>query len=224
VRFQGEVVLESPLERVWSLFEDPYALSRCIPGLVDFAVIDEDNFSATVKQAVGPVSATFGMHLSVLERQPSECISFNAAGKTVSGAVSHLRTEGRVELEGLTEGTRVLLRADATVAGVLGTVAEKVLQKQSEKVTEQFGESLRRELQEIGLPGQIEAPKASPTRDAPSVATATESVSAPAGPSGFPLHLEPAASAWLAALIGSVAGFLLGSALSRARHSPALRR
>ena len=150
MNFAGSVVVDSPRVTVWQLVEDPEAVSRCIPGLSQFEVIDADHFAAQITQTVGPVTAVFAMKLTVTERQVGQAIAFDAVGKTSRGAVSHLRTSGSVSLSEDEDAghTCVTLSADAVVSGVLGTVAEKVLQKQSRKVTEQFGEALRAELGE----------------------------------------------------------------------------
>jgi carbon monoxide dehydrogenase subunit G len=211
VNFQGSVFLDSPPDTVWKLLDDPEAVSRCIPGLDRLEVIDDDHFSALISQTVGPVTAVFAMKLAVLERQPGKAIRFDALGKTTRGAVSHLRTKGSVELEEKADGTRVTLSAEAALSGVLGTVGEKVLVKQSEKITAQFGEALRRELN--GDRGDIAA-NLGPVR-------ATQA----AGPTpaedtmGPGLIIHGLDSPWVASAIGLLLGFVLGRASKRARRA-----
>jgi uncharacterized protein len=211
VNFQGSVLLDSPPNAVWGLLDNPEAISRCIPGLDRLEVIDDDHFSARISQTVGPVTAVFAMKLSVLERQPGKAIRFDALGRTTRGAVSHLRTKGSVELEEEAEGTRVTLSADAALGGVLGTVGEKVLVKQSEKITAQFGDALRRELD--GQRGDIAAdPTPERMIKAADPAPAKDTI----GP-GLIIHgLD---SPWVASAIGVLLGFVLGRVSKRARRA-----
>jgi uncharacterized protein len=217
VNFQGSIVLDSPRDAVWHLLDDPEALSRCIPGLDGFQAIDGDTFSARVSQTVGPVTATFAMKLSVLEREPGQLIRFSALGRTTKGAVSHLRANGSVELQEEAQGTRVTLSAAAALGGVLGTVGEKVLVKQSEKITAQFGEGLRRELG--GGPAAEQAVPADPAD--PASGPAAPPVARPDGDLGHSgLRIQGLESRWAALAIGLLLGFVLGWAGRRARRAP----
>jgi uncharacterized protein len=210
VNFQGSILLDSPPDAVWGLLDSPEAVSRCIPGLDRLEVIDDDHFSVRISQTVGPVTAVFAMKLSVLEREPGKAIRFDALGRTTRGAVSHLRTKGSVELEEEAEGTRVTLSADAALGGVLGTVGEKVLVKQSEKITAQFGEALRRELD--GQRGDIAA---DPTPER----MITGAEPAPAENTiGAGLFIRGLDSPWVASAVGLLIGFVLGRVSKRVRR------
>jgi uncharacterized protein len=218
VNFQGSIVLDSPRDAVWKLLDDPETLSRCIPGLDRFQAIDGDTFSARVSQTVGPVTAVFAIKLSVLERKPGQSITFSALGRTTNGAVSHLRATGSVELEEEAHGTRVSLNAAAALGGVLGTVGEKVLVKQSEKITAQFGEGLRRE-----LGGGGPAAEQAASAGAASVAAASSGPPAPPSDSDFArsgLRIQGLESRWAVLAVGLLAGFVLGWIGRRVRRAP----
>lgn len=209
MNFDGSVLLDAPPDTVWKLLDNPETVSRCIPGLDAFQVVDADTFSARVSQTVGPVTAIFAMKVSVVEREPGQAIRFKALGRTTKGAVSHLRASGSVRLDEEAGGTRVTLRADAALVGILGTVGDKVLVKQGDKITAQFGEALRREL------GQEQGYAAVPGRGE-GAAQVTALESAPqAAASGLVIHW-----AWApvsALLAGLLAGFALGRLSKRAR-------
>ncbi|MEY3534013.1 MAG: hypothetical protein RI979_2037, partial [Pseudomonadota bacterium] len=46
-------------ETVWSAILNPEVLMQCVPGCQSMTGSVEEGFEATVKQKVGPVSATF---------------------------------------------------------------------------------------------------------------------------------------------------------------------
>lgn len=209
MNFEGSILLDSPPDTVWQLLDDPEAVSRCIPGLDGFQIVDDDTFSAQITQTVGPVTAIFAMKVSVVEREPGKAIRFKALGRTTKGAVSHLRANGSVQLAEETGGTRVTLGADAALGGILGTVGEKVLVKQGEKITAQFGSALQREL------GKEQGNGAVPGRDeADAQVTAPEPAHQAAG-SGLVIRWPRVPVAAL--LAGLLAGFALGRFSKRAR-------
>lgn len=209
VNFEGSILLDSPPDTVWRLLDDPAAVSRCIPGLAGFQIVDDDTFSAQVSQTVGPVTAIFAMKVSVVEREPGRAIRFSALGRTTRGAVSHLRASGSVRLAEETGGTRVTLGADAALGGVLGTVGEKVLVKQGEKITTQFGAALRREL------GRGQGDGAVPGRGEADAKVTSPEPAPPAAGSGLVIQWPRGPAAAL--LAGLLAGFALGRLSRRAR-------
>jgi uncharacterized protein len=223
VNFQGSIVLDSPRDAVWELLDDPEALSRCIPGLDGFQAIDGDTFSARVSQTVGPVTAVFAMKLSVLEREPGQSIRFSALGRTTKGAVSHLRATGSVELGQEAQGTRVTLNASAALGGVLGTVGEKVLVKQSEKITAQFGEGLRRELRGGGLAAELAASAGAASVAAePSVPSVPDVLPSDSDVARSGLRIQGLESRWAVLAVGLLVGFVLGWIGRRARRVPVI--
>lgn len=209
MNFEASILLDSPPDTVWQLIGDPEAISRCIPGLAGFQIIDDDTFSAQVSQTVGPVTAIFAMKVSVVEREPGKTIRFKALGRTTKGAVSHLRANGSVQLAEETGGTRVTLGADAALGGVLGTVGDKVLVKQGEKITAQFGAALQREL------GNGRGDGAMPGRDETTAQVSTAEPAHRVATSGLVIHWPRAPVAAL--LVGLLAGFALGRLSKRAR-------
>lgn len=209
MNFAGSILLDSPPDTVWQLLDDPEAVSRCIPGLAGFQIVDDDTFSAQVSQTVGPVTAIFAMKVSVVEREPGKAIRFKALGRTTKGAVSHLRANGSVQLAEETGGTRVTLGADAALGGVLGAVGEKVLVKQGEKITAQFGAALQREL------GQDQGERTVTARREAAAQVTTPEPALPAAGSGVVIQWPRAPVAAL--LAGLLAGFALGRLSKRAR-------
>lgn len=209
MNFEGSILLDSPPDTVWQLLDDPEAVSRCIPGLAGFQVVDDDTFSAQVSQTVGPVTAIFAMKVTVVERAPGQAIRFKALGRTTKGAVSHLRANGSLRLAEESGGTRVTLGADAALGGVLGTVGEKVLVKQGEKITAQFGAALQRELVQDRGDGTV------PARDEATAQVSTAEPAHQVAASGLVIHWPRAPVAAL--LAGLLAGFALGRFSRKAR-------
>jgi uncharacterized protein len=131
---------------LWTFFEQPTLVARCIPGVESISVIDDDNFQVRATQSIGPMNATFDAKVTVLERVPNELIRFRATGRSVRGAVGNIRAENAVHLKPDGDGTAVVVHGEVILAGALGSVGQKVVAKQAGKVTAQFAGNLERAL------------------------------------------------------------------------------
>ena len=148
-------VIAEPREKLWEFFEQVDEVARCVPGVESVEVVDADNSRILVTQAVGPMTATFDLKMRITEREQGERIKFTAIGRAVKGAAGNVRTVNLVTLDSVEEGTRVNLEADLAMGGVLGSVGQKVVAKQSDQVTREFMASLERAIK--GEPLQPEA-------------------------------------------------------------------
>ncbi|HLI02258.1 MAG TPA: SRPBCC domain-containing protein [Acidimicrobiales bacterium] len=141
-----EFRVEIPVAAIWEFFEEPQQVARCLPGVEQIRVIDRDNVEVRATQSLGPLNATFEAKVSVLERQPSEHIRFQATGRSVRGAVGNLRADSTVRLSEIDGSTVVSVEGDVVLAGALGSVGQKAVAKQAGKVTAAFADNLRRAL------------------------------------------------------------------------------
>ena len=157
MKVHQEFAVTEPVSAVWKFFEEPESVARCMPGVEQVTVLDEDNVQVRATQSLGPMTATFEAKVTVLERATDELIRFRAAGKSVGGAIGNLRTENTVRLRGTADGTSVLVEGDLILAGALGSVGQKVVARQASKVTAEFAANLQRalggELPALATPG-----------------------------------------------------------------------
>jgi carbon monoxide dehydrogenase subunit G len=180
VKFHEEFDIKQPPAQVWAFFERVDEVAGCLPGVESVQVHDEDNLEVKVTQSVGPMSATFSAKVKIIDREPGRRIAFTAVGKTVRGASGNIRATNEVvlaELDGV--GTRVTVDSDVALAGVLGSVGQKVIAKQANKVVAQLAGNLQQ-----ALSGEAHAPAVAPkpawalasVTAAPAVVTASQSL------------------------------------------------
>ena len=157
MKLHQEFMVAEPLGTVWKFFEEPEAVASCMPGVEQVTVLDPDNVQVRATQSIGPMTATFDAKVTVIERVTDELIRFRATGKSVRGAVGSVHTENTVRLLGSAEGTTVAVDGDVVLAGALGSVGQKIIARQADKVTAEFAANLRRALNGE-LPSQPRAP------------------------------------------------------------------
>lgn len=130
-------------EVVWAFFEQVERVARCVPGVKSVEVQGPDRYTIVAGQKVGFISATFEMTTSVAGQEPGRFMEFISVGKSIAGAVGHLRSRDRVDFEPVAGGTRVRLTSELAVGGMLGALGHKAIAVKSREITEQFAAALR---------------------------------------------------------------------------------
>lgn len=147
-------VVSESVERVWEFISNPEDVAACVPGVESVEELDPDNFKVELTQSVGPMTATFALRMTVVERVEGQRLAFTATGRVVRGASGSVRSTNAVNLESVDGGnTRVVLEADVAMGGMLGSVGQKVIAKQAAQVTRDFATSLERALKGEPVPG-----------------------------------------------------------------------
>jgi carbon monoxide dehydrogenase subunit G len=149
MKYKQEFRVTEHVAKVWEFFEQFERVAQCVPGVQKAEVIDSDNVIVTLAQRLGPMSATFDAKVQITERIVREKIEFSSTGKAVRGAIGNFRSTNTVLLTAEGEHTHVTVTGDVALGGALGSVGEKVIAKQAEKVTTEFSRNL-----ELALSGQ----------------------------------------------------------------------
>lgn len=133
---EGETLVPATRQAVWRALNDPEALRACIPGCQSLEKLSDTDFTASVRAAIGPVSATFGAKITLTEIEPDRGYTITGEGK--GGAAGFARGEARVDLEDENGGTRLRYTADVNVGGKLAQVGSRLIQGTAKKLSEQF--------------------------------------------------------------------------------------
>lgn len=219
MKFAQEFQVAEDPSTLWKLFEQPTVVAECMPGMESIQVIDDDNFVVQVTQTVGPISATFESRVVVAERVENKRIAFNATGKAVRGAIGNFRTESVVMLHPHEGGTLVRVESEAALAGVLGSVGQKIIARQAEKITAQFAQNLQARLSGAPVPfaGAAAAAPAKGAASARAAATSAAPFYAAAPAAGNPMAYAPTAvpgDGWAkAAVVLTLVNAMIGLAI-----------
>jgi uncharacterized protein len=143
MKLHEEFQVGEPAAAVWTFFEQPELVARCMPGVEAVEVLDDDNVTVRATQSIGPMTATFEAKVTVLERVPASYIRFQAIGRSVRGAIGNVRTVNEVHIHDGEGTTTIAVDADVVLAGALGSVGQKIVAKQAGKITAQFAANLR---------------------------------------------------------------------------------
>ena len=208
MKLREEFEVAEPVASVWTFFEQPELVARCVPGVEQLTVVTPDDIDVRLTQSIGPMTATFAAKVTIVERVQEKLIGFTATGKSVRGAMGNVRANVSVQLEPLGDRTLVMVEGEVALAGALGSVGQKVVAKQAGKVTAQFARNL-----EAALGGDTVTSAGGPAqRRTPPRPVALPPVS-DAAPSGF----GSGGQVWVKALVALSAIQVILTTLSLVR-------
>jgi carbon monoxide dehydrogenase subunit G len=159
LKFSQEFDVPRSVGEVWEFFEEAARVAKCIPGLERVEVLDSDHLVVRMTQKLGPFGATFESKVHITERVREEKIQFTATGKAVRGAIGNFHSTNTVNLHSAENQTHVVVQGELALAGVLGSVGQKVIMGQAEKVTAAFAQNLS---QALSAANSVPASKNSP--------------------------------------------------------------
>jgi hypothetical protein len=125
MRVEGTREFEASRERVWAVISDPAGMAGLMPGVEGFEVIDPTHWRAKVKVPLGLGGLKMTMDFEQLEERPLEFASMRGKGKGM-GAMMDMTTSFTLSGEG--DSTHMEWGADVKLAGVLGSMGQRVLQ------------------------------------------------------------------------------------------------
>jgi uncharacterized protein len=133
----------APRDRVWAAFTDPAVLARATPGCQRLDPIGPDEFEATLSVGVAAVKGVYQGKLALLDKKPPEGYTLRVEG---SGRPGFVKGEGRLTLTEEDGGTRVTIRGEAQVGGVIAAVGQRLIGAASRMLMEQFFSALETEI------------------------------------------------------------------------------
>jgi carbon monoxide dehydrogenase subunit G len=142
MKFQGNLVIARPVEKVWEFLWDVEKLSRCIPGCQNVKTLKErEKYELTVKDNVGPISVQFDLVADVKKMDPLQRIEVAMEGKDFkSGGV---RQTMALALTPKGDETEIVFETDVNVFGRLGTLGYPFVKKKAEAVIKEFGDNVK---------------------------------------------------------------------------------
>ncbi|MFV0476178.1 MAG: CoxG family protein [Pikeienuella sp.] len=158
MQLAGERTISAPRDVVWSALNDAEVLKACIPGCSELEKTSDRSFEATVKQKVGPVSATFRGVVELSEINAPE--SYRISGEGKGGAAGFAKGGADVKLAETEGGTLLSYDVDARVGGKIAQLGARLIDGFAKKMADQFFETFQKVV-------EGEADEEPPAADAP---------------------------------------------------------
>jgi carbon monoxide dehydrogenase subunit G len=82
MKFQGNLLIARPIEKVWEFLWDIEKLSKCIPGCQAVKTLKErERYELSVKDSVGPITVQLEFLADVKKIEPLKRIEIAMQGK-----------------------------------------------------------------------------------------------------------------------------------------------
>jgi carbon monoxide dehydrogenase subunit G len=145
MEFSGSQTIDAPIEHVWSYLLDVNKVAICAPGFQSLEELEPEHWKALVAVGVGPVKAKFTLDVTRPEMLEPEHMIVKGRGKAPGSAVE---LSGDMHLSALDAGhTRMDWSAHVVVSGTIASVGARLLNGTAEKLTGQFFDCLKTNLQ-----------------------------------------------------------------------------
>jgi carbon monoxide dehydrogenase subunit G len=132
----GSVELPAPRISVWAELNDPNRLKICIPGCEELKKISDNEFRATAKMRVGPVTARFKGRVTLSDFDAPN--SYKISGEGEGGIAGFAKGNAMVRLEEKGSGTLLIYNVDVQIGGKLAQLGQRLISGTARKLTDEF--------------------------------------------------------------------------------------
>ena len=135
MKLSGSYEFNAPPEKVWQTLTDPESLSACIPGCEKMESLGNDEYTATVTIAMGPIRSKFEAKVKMVDMKPYESYSLVIEGNGPSGFV---RGESQIKLTANNGKTIVDVESDTSSGGLLARVGQRMIESFARNMMDRF--------------------------------------------------------------------------------------
>ena len=150
MRFERDIEINSPKEKVWRFLWDVDRFIACVPGCKEAGTVDPGkSYTATMTEKVGPFRVEFPMKIDVLESRELEYIKAQATGSD-SKIGSRMKVELEVALASDGDRTKLRLASNVDILGKLATLGHSMIKRKADQVMDEFARNLKQKLEAGG--------------------------------------------------------------------------
>jgi carbon monoxide dehydrogenase subunit G len=147
MRFENQIGISAPREKVWQFIWDVDQFIACVPGCRDAKTVEQGKaYSATMVEKVGPFRVEFPMRIEVEQSEPMSYIKARASGSD-GRIASHLKVELEVNLKEEGDGTQLSFAASVDVLGKLATLGHSMIKRRADQVMAEFTAAVKKRLE-----------------------------------------------------------------------------
>ncbi len=184
MELENSFIVPADIETAWNTLIDVESIAPCMPGAT-LTSFDGENFAATVKVKLGPVTMNFAGEGSFVSKDADAHVAVIAAtGKETKGAGTAGATITATLVQESPTSTKAIIATDLTVTGKAAQFGRGVMADVSKRLIGQFAGNL-----EQVIMARQAASEAAPaeTPEASGDASTQDSVATPAAPAPAPM-------------------------------------
>ncbi len=141
MQFSGESEVRASRSSLWGLVNRPAEISKCIPGVEEIEIIDNENFKAAAKVGIGIVKSKFSFQFAYMNMEAPRHAELKAVG-TGSGRIINLHCSINLTDVDSTK-TKLVWTAEVELLGPLAPLASRFLRNVARDITNQLFDCIR---------------------------------------------------------------------------------
>ena len=143
MNFDGTFEVNTTSERVFTTVMDPNEISSCIPGFKSLNIVSPDEYSVVVKAGLAFIKGEFNIKFRVVEKENNKHAKLTGIGQGLGGTVD---LEAVMDLSETDGKTKMDWKAEAKVGGKLGSMGQRLIGGQAQKLIKELFENLEKKL------------------------------------------------------------------------------
>ena len=140
--FTQECVVPVARERLWDFLMDVPAVSRCVPGVRDVALADDNAYRGAIDVKVGPIRLGLEGTITIEEQNRAEWRARMRADANDRRLGGGIRARMLLALEPDDAGTRLRIDTDLAVLGKIGEFGQPVIRAKADALLAEFAGNL----------------------------------------------------------------------------------
>lgn len=145
MHLEGTTTIKAPRQKVWEFLTDPNQVAKCAPGVETVEMTGPNKFQATAAIGFGAVKAKFKGDGEFVEMDAPGRAKIKAHGDA-PGSAADVLSEMFLS-ETADGGTELKWTADVTIVGQLASLAARMMQPISQKLTAEFFNEVRKRIE-----------------------------------------------------------------------------
>ena len=135
MKLAGTYKLNVKKEIAWNALNDPEILKQCIPGCDSFDKENDNTFSASVTNQIGPMNATFSGTVKLLNIKKNESYTLSGEGQSSVGFANGSANVKLTEEDGT---TLLYYEVDINVGGKIAQLGSRLIDGVAKKMSDYF--------------------------------------------------------------------------------------
>jgi hypothetical protein len=135
MKLAGTYKLNVKKKIVWNALNDPEILKQCIPGCDSFDKENDNTFSASVTNQIGPMNATFSGTVKLLNIKKNESYTLSGEGQSSVGFANGSANVKLTEEDGT---TLLYYEVDINVGGKIAQLGSRLIDGVAKKMSDYF--------------------------------------------------------------------------------------
>ena len=135
MKLAGTYKLNVKKEIAWNALNDPEILKQCIPGCDSFDKENDNTFSASVTNQIGPMNATFSGSVKLLNIKKNESYTLSGEGQSSVGFANGSANVKLTEEDGT---TLLYYEVDINVGGKIAQLGSRLIDGVAKKMSDYF--------------------------------------------------------------------------------------